>query len=145
MDDAVIAIEEKKKEAIALHDLAIEKVNTRASSKAFSLFKSLADTVADDYVLLAYLGSCLTMKARDSWNLLTKMSDLHQGIALLDNAVKLDSDNIEIRLIRINNSMELPSFTGRIKMAKDDLQYLASLFHKDQGMGDTDSRGEVFF
>jgi hypothetical protein len=48
----------------------------------------------------------------------------------MDKAVRMDSDNISVRLIRAHNSKNLPMFLNRRSVAYEDFEYLEGLFKK---------------
>lgn len=132
----------QKKLGIAWHNLAVLKTS-KASKKAYKILKPLSESEPSDYEVLAYLGSSVTMRARDSWNVLTKISRTNKGLAMLDKAVAKDKKNIVIRLVRINNSLALPDFINRQDKAKKDLLFLVDLFQKEN-IGNADAKGEVY-
>ncbi len=134
--------EEQKRLGIAWHNLAVLE-QSGAAQKSYDILKPLAKTLPKDYEVLAYLGSAQTMVARDSWNPVSKISDVNKGIAQLDQAVSKAEDNYVIRLVRINNSMALPVFLGRGGKVKPDLEYLLNLYkHVEAPIED---RAEVYF
>ena len=67
------------------------------------------------------------MLARTTRNPLKKMSHVNKGIGLMDKAIKLDPDNISVRLVRGLNSSRLPGFLNRGEVAIEDFEHLASL------------------
>jgi len=108
---------------IAYHNLATLKMKGASAKAAAYLQKAYALSPHDDEVL-AFLGSSWTMVGRDSWNVLAKTSDVNQGIKMIDQAVAQSPDNIVVRTVRMNNSLEVPAFFNRKDMADKDLQYL---------------------
>jgi tetratricopeptide (TPR) repeat protein len=122
--------EESKRLGIAWHNLAVLE-KSGAAEKSFEILSPLHKTLPKDYEVLAYLGSAQTMIARDSWNVMTKISEANRGMALIDQAVNNDKDNYIIRLVRANNSMAVPKFFGRMDKAKEDLEYLVLLFKRE--------------
>ncbi|MCK5829425.1 MAG: hypothetical protein KAH20_03905 [Methylococcales bacterium] len=130
--------EKKKRLAIAWHNLAIEE-QSGAAEKAFAILKPLKKELPKDYEVLGYLGSALTMVGRDSWNPLTKMSNVNKGIAKIDKAIIKDKDNIICRLIRIYTSFSLPSFFGREEKIKPDLDYILDLTLRTETTKETQS------
>ena len=133
----------QKRLGIAWHNLAVLE-KSGAAREAYEILKPLSEALPGDYVVLAYLGSAQTMKARDSWNVFTKISEANKGIALLDKAVAKERENIVIRIVRVNNSLALPEFMGRQERAEKDLFHLAMLFDSDKNAGNAAARGEVY-
>jgi tetratricopeptide (TPR) repeat protein len=95
--------------------------------KAENFFKQMHKKFPEDMVILAWYGSLLTIKARDSWFPIAKLYYLRKGIAMLDKAIKNAQDNIIVRMIRANNSLHLPIFTKRLDIAIEDFEYLLKL------------------
>lgn len=78
---------------------------------------------------LAYLGSAVTIRAgiaAESGDLLAAMADLSAGIKKIDKAVILDPDSLNIRVLRIVNSISLSksSPVSREKEIEEDLDCL---------------------
>jgi tetratricopeptide (TPR) repeat protein len=71
------------------------------------------------------------MLAKDAWDPMSKSSYVNQGIACMDKAVRMNPDNISIRMIRANNSKNLPRFLDRRSIAYEDFGHLARLFEKN--------------
>ncbi len=134
--------DEQKRLGIAWHNLAVLE-QSGAAQKAYDILKPLAKILPKDYEVLAYLGSAQTMVGRDSWNPISKISDVNKGIAQLDQAVSKAEDNYVIRLVRINNSMALPGFLGRGGKVKPDLEYLLNLYKHVEAP--IENRAEVYF
>jgi tetratricopeptide (TPR) repeat protein len=119
--------ERLKRLGIAWHNLAVS--GTRgASSEAEELLQAAAQAAPDDMEILAYLGSAQTMVARDAWNVVTKVSRVNKGVALLDKAVRGAPQNVVVRMVRANNSIDLPGFFGRRERALEDLGFLHERF-----------------
>lgn len=138
----VASPEQLKRLGIAWHNLAVLE-QSGAAKKAFALLSKLYETTPKDNEVLAYLGSAKTMVTRDSWNVMTKISEVNKGIALLDKAVANEKDNFVIRIVRINNSLALPSFLSQENKAKQDLIYLVALFKRVNAPPDV--LGEVYY
>lgn len=134
--------EEQKRLGIAWHNLAVLE-QSGAAQKAYDILKPLAKTLPKDYEVLAYLGSAQTMVGRDSWNPVSKISDVNKGIAQLDQAVSKAEDNYVIRIVRVNNSLALPGFLGRADKTKPDLEYSLNLFKRIEVP--VEARAEVYF
>jgi tetratricopeptide (TPR) repeat protein len=134
--------ERVKRLGIAWHNLAVLE-QSGAANKAFALLSKLYETTPKDNEVLAYLGSAKIMVARDSWNFLSKISEVNKGIALLDKAVANEKDNVVIRIVRVNNSLALPGFLSREKKAKQDLNYLVELFKHVEAT--PEELGEVYY
>jgi hypothetical protein len=128
---------------IAYHNLGSLKVNN-APAKAVKYLDMSLMISPDDYVVLAYLGSATTMVARDSWNFFTKLSEVNKGANLIDKAVVKAPTNIVIRVVRAQNSLQLPTFLNRKTLAKQDFLYVEELLKKNPSGLDPATKAAVF-
>lgn len=81
-------------------------------------------------VHLVYLGALQTIRANHVVNPFSKLRTFNKGKATIAQAVALDSNNIEIRLIRLSVQKKCPAFLGYNKNIKDDEEFLKK--HKGQ-------------
>lgn len=75
-------------------------------------------------VLLAYKGAVLTLKAKFSKNRKDKKEFFKDGVSLIENAVKADGSNIEIRYIRLSVQENSPRFLGYHKNIEEDKDFI---------------------
>jgi len=129
---------------IAYHNLAIFKVKD-ASRKAVAYLQKADSLSPNNDEVRAYLGSATTMMGRDSWNVLTKIGAVNKGIKIIDDAVVRMPDNIVIRMVRANNSLDLPDLFKRKEIAKKDFQYLEMLVAKSSSNVEPDIKAEIFY
>lgn len=115
--------ERLKRLGIVWHNLSVLKVSG-ASKQADKWLKKALDITPADHEVMAYYGSARTMVARDSWNVLTKMSVANKGIALIEKAIRKAPDNVAVRMVRANNSLALPGFFDRRSKARLDFSLL---------------------
>jgi hypothetical protein len=114
---------------IVYHSMALKDSRAYAK-KAVQYLEQANQKKFDDTVVLCYLGSAYTLLAKDAGDPMSKSSYINRGIECMDKAVRMDPDNIAARLIRANNSKNLPKFLNRRPVAYEDLEYLAGLFEK---------------
>ncbi len=95
-----------------------------AVEKAIELLERALKLEPKSALATAYLGSTYTLKGRDASQPWDKMKFTKKGIALLDKAVRLEPSNIKVRIERGMNSLNLPSFFGRLPVAKEDFGFL---------------------
>ncbi len=114
---------------IVYHSMALKDSKAYAK-KAVQYLEQANQKKFDDYVVLCYLGSAYTMLAKDARDPMSKSSYMNKGIECMDKAVRMDPDNISVRLIRANNSKSLPKFLNRRPVANEDFEYLEGLFEK---------------
>jgi tetratricopeptide (TPR) repeat protein len=100
------------------------------SKKAIQYLDQTYQKKPEDAEVLCCLGSTYTLLAKDSSDLSSITSNVNKGIGFMDKAVRMDPDNITIRMIRANNSRNLPKFINRRSVAYEDFEHLASLFEK---------------
>ena len=115
---------------IAYHIKAREDAKKYAP-KAVKFLSRAYENNKKDYETMCYLGSATTMMAKTTWNPMKKMSYVNKGAALMDKAVRKDSDNVSVRMTRAFNSKQLPSFLERGHLALEDFEYLAGLIEKN--------------
>jgi tetratricopeptide (TPR) repeat protein len=114
---------------IVYHNMALKDSKSYAK-KAIQYLEQAHQKKSDDTVVLCYLGSAYTLLAKDASDPSSKMSNVSKGIGLMDKAVRMAPDDISVRLIRANNSKNLPKFLNRRSVAYEDFEYLAGLFEK---------------
>ncbi len=77
----------------------------------------------DDQEIAAWLGSVTTMKALFETDPGRQTLWVKVGAKLMDAAVKAVPDNLVVRLVRANNSIELPPFLRRARFGVEDFGY----------------------
>ncbi|OPY03817.1 MAG: hypothetical protein A4E61_01027 [Syntrophorhabdus sp. PtaB.Bin184] len=130
-------LETVKLMAIAYHSLASAKIKG-TTKKAIAYLEKARELSPDDMELLAYLGSAMTMSARDSWNVVAKLSRVNKGINMLDTAVARAPSNIALRMIRGSNSMALPGMFNRKDVALKDFLFVEEMLGKKPEWNDHD-------
>lgn len=142
--DDLSDIKKLKMLGIAYHNLAVLKVKDASRKATAYLQKAYSLAPADDEVMV-YLGSSTTMVGRDSWNVLTKVSIVNKGIKMMDEAVARMPDSIVVRMVRANNSLDLPEFFQRKGIARKDFEHLEMLITKPSAEVEPDIKAEVFY
>ena len=137
-------IQKLKMLGIAYHNLATLKVKD-ASRKAVAYLQKVYSLSPNDNEVQAYLGSATTMAGRDSWNVLTKIGTVSKGIKMIDDAVVRMPDSIVIRMVRANNSLDLPDLFKRKEIAKKDFQQLEILITKSPVKVEPDIKAEILY
>lgn len=129
---------------IAYHNLATLKVNG-ASRKAIVHLQKARSLSPNDGEVRAYLGSATTMVGRDSWNMLTKINSVNKGIKMMDEAVVRLPDNVMVRMVRANNSLDVPESFKRKEIARKDFQHLEILITKSSANVESNIKAEIFY
>lgn len=114
---------------IALHNLAMNDPVQYASQAVDMLAKYKGSKYAS--IATAYRGSAVTLVASaysKKGNMISASTKLTEGFALIDSAVKKDSGNMVIRILRMENGMAITETTpfNRSKEVQEDLDFLAS-------------------
>ncbi|HTR82417.1 MAG TPA: tetratricopeptide repeat protein [Bacteroidota bacterium] len=95
-----------------------------AVDKGFECFDKILQADPSNAVAWAYRGSLWTLRARDAWWPFTKMKDVDKGVDQLDKAVDLAPNDVNVRIVRGINSVNLPSMFHRLPIALKDFDYL---------------------
>jgi hypothetical protein len=107
-----------------------------ASKEAGEKFYQLmAAYQQQDAVVLAYKAAAEAIRARDA-SMFNKLTYVQNAAKQFDQAVKLDSDNAEIRFLRLSVESNLPSFLGLSQHVDEDRQFLVNtlLQHPKSGL-----------
>jgi len=75
----------------------------------------------------AYLGSITTMMATTVEDGMQKMKFVKRGTRHMDKAIKDRPDDINLRMLRGNNSLNLPKFLKRARYAVQDFSHVLKL------------------
>ena len=117
------------KMGILYHNLGVEG-DKKAVKRARKLFQKLLELDPQNAEALAWYGSVLTLRGRDVWFPASKLKHVSNGIEKMDKAVELVPDNINVRMIRAHNSLNLPGIFHRTKIAITDFEHLLTLRKK---------------
>jgi hypothetical protein len=106
-------------------------------------YKQMAAYGQRDAVVLAYKAAAEAIRARDA-SMFNKLTYVQNAAKQFDEAVRLDSDNPEIRFLRLSVESNLPSFLGLSQHVEEDRQFLLTtlLQHPKSGL-DAESFGLV--
>jgi hypothetical protein len=88
-----------------------------------TMIAALEETASTN-VHLAYLGALQTIWANHVFNPFSKLSTFKKGKATIEKAIKNDSENVEIRYVRLSIQQNCPSFLGYNKNIKEDKEFL---------------------
>lgn len=118
--------EDYKRLGIIHHNLAVAGEGENAK-KSVEKLQKVREQRPEDPIALAYLGSAKTLQGYYAVNPVNKITYVNEGTALIDKAVEMAPDNVELRILRATNSRELPFFFGRYGYVKQDLNHLFEL------------------
>lgn len=78
----------------------------------------------DDKVLVAYKGAVTSMSAKYEKGAKLKKGVFKNGVSLVEYAVSSDSENIEIRFVRLSVQQNSPKFLNYNKEIEEDKKYI---------------------
>jgi tetratricopeptide (TPR) repeat protein len=119
------------KEAISLHKKAVDG-DKEAVNQAANLLEKVRMLAPGNNLVEAYYGSVTSLMGRDAKQNKDRLNITNQGLKILDEAVKNEPDNTEIRLLRAYVCYRVPEkYFHRTKTAIEDFNYLVSQYEKD--------------
>lgn len=121
-------------QAIKLHQRAVAG-DQKACQNAYSLLLKIRSRVARDSVVEAYLGSTLVLLGRDEKNPEERIRKVLQGLKILDQAIAIDRNHLDIRFLRAYVCFHLPNEVfHRLSTAIEDFQYLLKKYQQEPGI-----------
>lgn len=85
----------------------------------------------DKAIMIAYKGGISTIMAKHAKGIKAKKAFFKEGVALLEQAVEQDADNIEIRCIRMGVQENSPKFLGYKDAIETDKQFILDHFSSE--------------
>lgn len=107
----------RKKYQLAVYDSKIANV----------LSEKLNKIEKPDPLTLAYKGSTQALKAKHAWNPYTKLEYMNSFDAIINEAVRLNSEDVEIRFLRYSVQLNTPKYLGLSKNLSEDRSKIVSL------------------
>jgi hypothetical protein len=118
---------------------------TQSSEAADLLNTILTDNlISKDITLQGYKGVSLMLLAKYTLNLYKKMYYFNQGKIALDNAIREQVDNIELRYLRYTVQLKAPQFLNYNGALSDDFYFIKSNLYNINDL-DLKSRINNFF
>lgn len=103
---------------------------SKTKQNAEKFYNSLSKYDKENKTLLAYKGAALALKSKFTSDKKSKKALFIEGITLLENMVKTDADNAEIRLIRLSIQENTPKFLKYKANIEEDKKIILSSFDK---------------
>lgn len=103
---------------------------SKGQKNAEEFYNLLDNYNKDNKVILAYKGASIALKAKYAKQIKQKKSLFVDGIKILENALKNDSNNLEIRLIRLSIQENSPKILNYKSNIDEDKKLLLSNFDK---------------
>jgi hypothetical protein len=111
-------------------DLEIIRANYQKAISNKKLCQAMIENLNSDNdqdsVKLAYLGAFQTIWAKHTINPLSKFNTFKKGKKNIEEAVRLDPKNLEIRIIRLSVQTNCPSFLGYRNSMEEDKRMIQS-------------------
>ncbi len=102
-----------------------------AAEKARKILEELVQQEPDNPLVVAYLGSCRVLESKEAVLPWKKGELAREGLKLLDRAVNMAPENLEVRFVRGVSSYPLPFFFGVGDQAKEDFAFVAARLADD--------------
>jgi len=129
---------------MALHSLADMKVKG-APQKCVDFLKHANKEYPENGLIIAVMGSCLTMVGRDAPSIPDKMRYVNEGTPMIDKGVSMAPDDIYIRMVRAGDSAGLPKMFGRMKYVKEDFLHIEGIIKKTPKNVPLELQAEVYY
>jgi len=91
-----------------IRDTYYEASKTKQNAEKF--YNELSKYNKNNSVILAYKGAAFALKSKFTFNKKDKKEFFVSGVKLIENAVKEEPQNIEIRLVRLSIQENTPKF-----------------------------------
>jgi hypothetical protein len=99
-------------------------------------FKSVTVKFKNTALGKAYHGTALAFEARAAWSPSTKLSHAKSALTALNEAVKWDPKNVEIRFLRLSFAHGTPDFLSMKGSIPEDKKLILQSSIKDHPIGD---------
>jgi hypothetical protein len=130
---------------ILYHKYALLKKNIDTTERMILKAEKFSRLVNKSQLAMAYYGSMLTMIGRDSKNPVKKIYYTKKGIKKIDQAVKMNANAANVRIIRGLNSISLPSFFERKNFAALDMEWIIQKVPADKKLFNDKTMSEVYY
>ncbi len=94
--------------------------------KSVQLISDIESLNLTDPIIQAYTGASELLVAKYSWNPISKISFLKNGVSKVNQAVSSDDENIEIRFLRFYIENSLPKYLGLSRNLSVDKDIIVS-------------------
>jgi hypothetical protein len=103
---------------------------SKSQKNTEEFYNLLVNYNKENKVLLAYKGAAIAMKAKFAKQIKEKKSLFIEGVTLVENSIKSEPNNLEIRLIRLSIQENSPKILNYKKNIDEDKKLLLSNFDK---------------
>ncbi|MBL7885275.1 MAG: hypothetical protein JNJ52_00875 [Flavobacterium sp.] len=120
--------------AFALQDLSSVREQyseaTKSQKNAEDFYNLVANASKDNKVMLGYKGAAIALKAKFAKDRKAKKSLFIEGVKLIENAIKSEPNNIELRLIRLSIQENTPKILNYKSNINEDKKLILTNFGK---------------
>jgi hypothetical protein len=116
------------KAGLLCHDIQREFAESMVKKADEYLRASLA--YRESSLTRAYLGSAHLIQARDASSAISKIAEVNTGLNEIDAAVNADPNDILVRALRVECTIELPAMFNRLDVVTKDLKLLLEEYAK---------------
>ncbi|MEW5674712.1 hypothetical protein ABGT15_00170 [Flavobacterium enshiense] len=104
---------------------------SKSRQAADKFYDSMESYNRDNKTLLAYKGAALTLKSKFASDKKIRKESFTEGVMLLENCVKKEPKNAEIRLIRLSIQENTPKFLKYKANIEEDKKMILASFDKE--------------
>jgi hypothetical protein len=90
----------------------------------------LTETKRNSATHLAYLGALQAIWANHVFNPISKLGTFKKGKKNIEQAIKKEPDNVELRFIRLSVQKNVPSFLGYKSNINEDTKFIKEKHHQ---------------
>lgn len=111
---------------VGILDKVRTNYNKLAADKALckKMILALEETKDNSATHLGYLGGLQTIWANHVFSPISKLNTFNKGKKNLEQAIKKEPKNVELRFIRLSVQKNAPSFLGYYSNIKEDMQFI---------------------
>ncbi len=106
------------------YEMVSLKENEKAMKRAEELLTGILGQKPEHAEAMVYYGSLLTLMGRDAFFPWDKLSYVEEGCDYMDKAVRLEPDNIRLRIRRAMNNINLPDSFDRQAYYLEDFEFI---------------------
>ena len=103
---------------------------TKSQKSAEDFYNLVANASKDNKVMQAYKGAAIALKAKFAKDRKAKKSLFIDGVKLIENAIKSEPNNIELRLIRLSIQENTPKILNYKSNINEDKKLILTNFGK---------------
>lgn len=114
-------------------DVVRASYNKLVSDKALceKMMAELTETKNNSATHLAYLGALQTIWANHVFSPVSKLGTFKEGKKNIEQAIKKEPDNVELRFIRLSVQKNAPSFLGYKSNINEDTEFIKENRHQN--------------